>query len=60
VQTAEAMGGRERWRTVVQAIGEILVTGGLVVLLFVVYELYVTDLLTERRQGELSQQLHED
>jgi sortase (surface protein transpeptidase) len=50
----------ERWRTVAQALGEVLVTGGLVVLLFVVYELFVTDLITERRQVELSQQLHED
>ncbi len=49
-----------RWRGVVRTAGEILVTGGLVVLLFVVYEVFVTDLLTERRQGELSQQLHED
>jgi sortase A len=49
-----------RWRGVVRAAGEILVTGGLVVLLFVVYEVFVTDLLTERRQGELSQQLQDD
>ncbi|WP_116449434.1 class E sortase [Blastococcus litoris] len=51
---------RERWRRVVQGIGEVFVTCGLVVLLFVVYELVVTDVLTDRRQGELSQQLHED
>jgi len=50
----------ERWRTVAHTIGEVLLTGGLVVLLFVVYELFVTDLLTDRRQGELTQQLHED
>jgi sortase A len=50
----------DRWRTVAGVVGELLVTGGLVVLLFVVYEVYVTDLLTDRRQDELTQQLHED
>ena len=48
-----------RWRAVARALGELLVTGGLVVLLFVVYELHVTDLLAERRQDDLSQQLYE-
>jgi len=50
----------ERWRTVAQTIGEVFVTLGLVVLLFVVYELFITDVITDQRQGELSQQLHED
>ena len=49
----------ERWRTVVRALGEILVTGGLVVLLFAVYEVYITDLFTDHRQGQLSQELHQ-
>ena len=49
----------ERWRTVARTLGEILVTGGLVLLLFVVYEVYVTDLITDQRQDELSQELHE-
>ncbi|SNR46355.1 class E sortase [Blastococcus mobilis] len=49
-----------RWRTVARTLGEVLVTGGLVVLLFVVYELFVTDLLTERTQDQLSQQLRDD
>jgi sortase A len=47
------------WRTVGRTLGEVLVTGGLVLLLFVVYEVYVTDLVTDRRQGQLSQELHE-
>jgi sortase (surface protein transpeptidase) len=51
--------GPERWRTVLRTLGEVFVTGGLVVLLFVVHELFVTDLLTDRKQSELSQQLHE-
>jgi sortase (surface protein transpeptidase) len=49
----------ERWRTVVRTLGELIVTGGLVVLLFVVYEVYVTDLFTDHRQRELSRELHE-
>jgi sortase A len=40
-------------------VGELLVTGGLVVLLFVVYELFVTDLLNRSEQSDLSQSLHE-
>lgn len=49
-----------RWPGVVGTLGEILVTGALIVLLFVVYELFVTDVIADRRQGELAQQLHED
>ncbi|MGY1856542.1 class E sortase [Modestobacter sp. SYSU DS0290] len=42
-----------------RGVGELLVTAGVVVLLFVVYEVYVTDLLADRRQDQLSQELHE-
>lgn len=49
----------DRARSVARGVGELLVTGGLVLLLFVVYELFVTDVLTDRRQDELSRQLHE-
>jgi sortase (surface protein transpeptidase) len=48
-----------RWQALAGLAGELLVTGGLVVLLFVVYELFVTDLLNEGRQSDLTQQLHE-
>jgi sortase A len=44
-------------RTVVRGIGQTLVTLGMVVLLFVVYEVWVTDLLTAQRQGQLSDEL---
>jgi sortase A len=57
-----AAGPRRRdpvWRTAARGIGELLVTAGMVLLLFVVYEVYVTDLLTAQRQDELSQELHE-
>jgi sortase (surface protein transpeptidase) len=47
----------DRWRALARGLGELLVTGGLVVLLFVVYELFVTDLLNERRQAELNEQV---
>ncbi len=50
----------DRWRTVVRTVGELLVTAGLVLLLFVVYELYVTDVITDQRQGELNEQLREE
>jgi sortase (surface protein transpeptidase) len=51
-------GRAPRWLSVAGVVGELLVTGGLVVLLFVVYELFVTDLLNEGEQRDLSQQLH--
>ena len=47
-----------RWPALAGLVGELLLTGGLVVLLFVVYELFVTDLLNEGKQSDLSQQLH--
>jgi sortase A len=50
----------ERWRAVVRTIGELLVTAGLVLLLFVVYALYVTDVITDRRQGELNERIREE
>ena len=49
----------DRWRSVVQAAGELLLTAGVVVLLFVVYEVYVTDLLNRGQQDHLTQQLHQ-
>ena len=58
--SAESNGGQARWRTVARAIGEILVTGGLVVLLFVVYELFVTDVLTDRQQDRLTKDLRQE
>jgi sortase A len=60
VPSAESTGSQNRWRTVARSIGEILVTGGLVVLLFVVYELFVTDVLTDRQQDQLRQDLRQE
>ncbi|TKJ23405.1 class E sortase [Blastococcus sp. CCUG 61487] len=49
-----------RWPGVIRTAGELLVTGGLVALLFVVYELLVTDVIAERTQEQLSQELYEE
>ena len=47
----------ERWRSVVRTVGELLVTAGAVLLLFVVYELFVTDLLNGQRQESLQREV---
>jgi sortase (surface protein transpeptidase) len=47
------------WRVLVRGAGELLVTAGVIVLLFVVYEVYVTDLLNNRTQNNLADQIHE-
>lgn len=46
-------------RTVVRGIGQTLITLGLVALLFVVYQLYVTDFLAAREQDQLSRQIEQ-
>jgi sortase (surface protein transpeptidase) len=48
------------WQVLVRGAGELLVTAGLIMLLFVVYELYVTDLITGRTQDHLSQQIQHE
>jgi LPXTG-site transpeptidase (sortase) family protein len=55
-------GGRRRdplWQVAVRGFGQLLVTAGLVVMLFVFYEIYVTDFLNDRTQGQLSDEIHE-
>jgi sortase A len=42
----------DRVRTVVRTFGEVLITLGIVVLLFVVYEVYVTDLISAGKQRD--------
>ena len=46
-------------RAVIRGVGQTLITLGLVALLFVVYELWVTDLIAARDQNHLSQQIHQ-
>ncbi|RZS37549.1 LPXTG-site transpeptidase (sortase) family protein [Herbihabitans rhizosphaerae] len=48
-----------RGRTVVRTIGEVLITLGLVVLLFVVYEVYVTDWFSAGKQRDANAALEE-
>jgi sortase (surface protein transpeptidase) len=47
------------WQIAVRGVGQLLVTAGLVVMLFVVHEVYVTDFLNDRTQGQLSEEIHE-
>ncbi|MBA3523744.1 MAG: class E sortase [Geodermatophilaceae bacterium] len=46
-----------RWRTVVRGLGQTLITLGVVALLFVVYEVWVTDEINAGVQQDLSQDL---
>jgi sortase A len=46
-----------RGRRLVRTCGELLITAGLVVLLFVVYELYVTDLFSAQKQANATANL---
>lgn len=47
-------------RTAARGTGQLLLTVGYVLLLFVVYELWVTDLLSNARQDELTAELREE
>ena len=47
----------ERWRMAVRGLGQLLITAGLVILLFVVYELYGTGFYTRAQQNKLQQDL---
>ncbi|WP_091669763.1 class E sortase [Amycolatopsis marina] len=57
---AQGGGGGGKGRIIVRSFGELLITAGLVVLLFVVYELYVTNLMSAELQREASAQLDDD
>jgi sortase A len=50
---------RDLGRTLARGIGQTLITFGLVALLFVVYELWVTDILAARDQQALTEQIQE-
>ena len=47
-------------RTAARGVGQLLLTAGYVLLLFVVYEFWVTDLLSNARQDELTAELREE
>ncbi|OLF18405.1 class E sortase [Actinophytocola xanthii] len=48
---------KDRTRTIVRTVGEVLITLGMVVLLFVIYEVYITDLISAGKQREATAQL---
>jgi sortase A len=48
----------DAWRTVVRGVGQTLITAGLVILLFVAYELWWTGLTTRRDQHKLINTIH--
>lgn len=50
---------RSRWRLAISGIGQTLITAGIVLLLFVVYEMWFTDYLNSREQNRLNDELHE-
>lgn len=54
---AAAAKPRDRIRTVVRGIGQTLITAGVVVLLFVVYEVYVTDIFGHEKQEKATSAL---
>jgi sortase (surface protein transpeptidase) len=47
-------------RTAVRTLGEVLVTAGMVVLLFVVYELYVTNIFSAQKQASATTSLNNE
>lgn len=49
----------DRLRTVGRGVSQTLITVGLVILLFVVYQLWITDLLAARAQDQLAEQIQE-
>ncbi|GAA5105877.1 class E sortase [Haloechinothrix salitolerans] len=58
------MGSRQRQRTsalvvVVRTFGELMITLGIVVLLFVVYTLYVTDVIAAKKQDSINDELEQ-
>jgi sortase (surface protein transpeptidase) len=60
LQAPPPKSSRGRGAKSVRVAGELLITAGLVVLLFVVYELYVTDLFSARKQAGASAALDQD
>lgn len=57
--TLPARRSGDRLRTVARGISQTLITVGLVVLLFVVYQLWITDLLAARAQDQLAESIQE-
>jgi sortase (surface protein transpeptidase) len=58
--TARTRRRRDPVRAAARGIGQTLITFGLITLLFVGYELWVTDILSAREQDELSEQIQDE
>jgi len=56
-RAAERRARRDPLRATVRGIGQLLITAGLIVLLFVVYEVWVTNLFGAQKQAEATEQL---
>ncbi len=54
---AERRARRDPLRTTVRGIGQLLITAGVIVLLFVVYEVWVTNLFGAQKQAQATEQL---
>ncbi len=51
---------KDTGRTVLRTIGEVLITAGMVVLLFVVYELYITNIFSAQKQANATSALDKE
>lgn len=51
---------RQAWRIVIRGVGQTLITAGLIILLFVAYELWWTGFTTRHAQHELLNTLHKE
>jgi sortase A len=58
-QGRAAMTAGDRVRLVLRGIGQTLITGGLIVLLFVVYEVYITNYFAHREQSKVHNALEQ-
>lgn len=57
--SADRAGLGDTIRMVVRGVGQTLITAGLVILLFVVYEVWVTNIFADRKQAHVAAQLQE-
>jgi sortase A len=58
-QAAGAATGGDGWRMAARGLGQLLITAGVVILLFVGYELWFTGFYTQRQQNRIDHQLQQ-
>ena len=59
VRPAAGRRNRDPLRAIARGLGQVLITAGMVVLLFVVYEVYVTDLFGHQKQEQATSELEQ-